>query len=196
MSAALDSGIYIQGTHKVLPVKSCLLHQSALDEAVEAVRQAARACKYKPYDEDRHTGLLRHVLVRHSLLTDEVMVVLVTASPVLPGAKNFVREVRRRCPQVSTIVQNINPRDTSLLTDEVMVVLVTASPVLPGAKNFVREVRRRCPQVSTIVQNINPRDTSAVLGYKEKILCGKGYIEDSLCGVRFQIAASSLLCRI
>ena len=140
----LDSGIYIQGTHKVLPVKSCLLHQSALDEAVEAVRQAARACKYKPYDEDRHTGLLRHVLARHSLLTDEVMVVL-----------------------------------------------VTASPVLPGAKNFVREVRRRCPQVSTIVQNINPRDTSAVLGYKEKILCGKGYIEDSLCGVRFQIAASS-----
>ena len=140
----LDSGIYIQGTHKVLPVKSCLLHQPALDEAVEAVRQAARVCKYKPYDEDRHTGLLRHVLARHSLLTDEVMVVL-----------------------------------------------VTASPILPGAKNFVKEVRRRCPKVSTILQNINPRDTSAVLGYQEKILCGRGYIEDELCGVRFQIAASS-----
>ena len=140
----LDSGIYIQGTHKVLPVKSCLLHQPALDEAVEAVRQAARVCKYKPYDEDRHTGLLRHVLARHSLLTDEVMVVL-----------------------------------------------VTASPVLAGAKNFVKEVRRRCPKVSTIIQNINPRATSAVLGYQEKILCGRGYIEDELCGVRFQIAASS-----
>ncbi len=187
----LDSGIYIQGTHKVLPVKSCLLHQSALDEAVEAVRQAARACKYKPYDEDRHTGLLRHVLVRHSLRTDEVMVVLVTASPVLPGAKNFVREVRRRCPQVSTIVQNINPRDTSAVLGYKEKILCGKGYIEDSLKNFVREVRRRCPQVSTIVQNINPRDTSAVLGYKEKILCGKGYIEDSLCGVRFQIAASS-----
>lgn len=142
----LESGIYAQGTHRVIPVEKCLLHQPALDEAVEAVRQAARACKYQPYDEDRRTGLIRHVLVRHSLMTDEVMAVL-----------------------------------------------VTASPILPGAKAFVKKVRELCPQITTIVQNINPRSTSAVLGDREKILYGKGYIEDSLCGVKFQIAASAFI---
>ena len=76
----LISGIYARGSHYVIPVKTCLLHHPALDEAVRAVRKAARLCKYKPYDEDRKTGLIRHVLVRHSLLTDEVLVVLITAS--------------------------------------------------------------------------------------------------------------------
>ncbi len=77
------------------------------------VRKAARLCKYRPYDEDRKTGLLRHLLVRHSLLTDEVLIVLVTASPFLPGAKTFVKRVREFCPKVGTIVQNINNRSTS-----------------------------------------------------------------------------------
>lgn len=140
----LNSGIYVQGTHKVLPVQSCYLHKEALDEAVEAVRKAAKYCKYQAFDEDRGTGLIRHVLVRHSLLKDEILVVL-----------------------------------------------VTASQILPGSKNFVNKVRELCPKITTVVQNINPRSTSAVLGDKEKILYGKGYIIDELCGVKFRIAASS-----
>ena len=54
----LISGIYARGSHYVIPVKTCLLHHPALDEAVRAVRKAARLCKYKPYDEDRKTGLI------------------------------------------------------------------------------------------------------------------------------------------
>ena len=52
----LQSGIYAQGTHRVIPVERCFLHQPALDKAVEAVRKAAADCKYQPYDEDRRTG--------------------------------------------------------------------------------------------------------------------------------------------
>ena len=140
----LDSGIYAAGTHRVVPVASCLLHHPALDEAVEAVRQAARLCRYEPYQEDRGTGLVRHVLVRHSRATGRVLVAL-----------------------------------------------VTAAPVLPGARAFVSKVRELCPRVETIVQNINPRRSSAVLGPREKVLWGRGYIEDTLCGVRFRLGASS-----
>lgn len=140
----LDSGIYAAGTHRVVPVDSCLLHHPALDEAVEAVRRAARLCRYEPYQEDRGTGLVRHVLVRHSRATGRVLVAL-----------------------------------------------VTAAPVLPGARAFVSKVRELCPRVETIVQNINPRRSSAVLGPREKVLWGRGYIEDTLCEVRFRLGASS-----
>ena len=98
----LDSGIYAAGTHRVVPVDSCLLHHPALDEAVEAVRRAARLCRYEPYQEDRGTGLVRHVLVRHSRATGRVLVALVTAAPVLPGARAFVSKVRELCPRVET----------------------------------------------------------------------------------------------
>ena len=141
---SLQSGIYAQGTHRVIPVQECLLHNPALDHAIQAVRQAAQACRYEPFDEDRRTGLLRHVLVRHSLKTDEILICL-----------------------------------------------VTSQSALPGSRTFVQKVRQLCPQVSTIVQNINARYSSAVLGNSEKILYGKGYIQDSLCGVSFRISAAS-----
>ena len=141
---SLQSGIYAQGTHRVIPVEECLLHTPALDEAIAAVRTAAAACRYEPFNEDRRTGLIRHVLVRHSRATGQVLVCL-----------------------------------------------VTAQAALPGSKAFVTKLRQLCPSVSTVVQNINPRHSSAVLGSAEKLLYGKGYIEDTLCGVKFRLSAAS-----
>ena len=144
----LTSGIYAAGTHKVLPVESCLLQDEVLDKTMLAVREAANACRYQPYNEDKGTGLLRHCLLRRGVATGQVMVVLVTAQPVLPGAKNFVRAL------------------------------------LDAAE-------KRGVTVTTIVQNVNPRKTSVVLGEAEKVLYGKGFILDTLCGKTYALSPRS-----
>ena len=144
----LTSGIYAAGTHKVLPVESCLLQDEVLDKTMQAVRAAANACHYQPYDEDKGTGLLRHCLLRRGVATGQVMVVLVTAQPVLPGAKNFV-------------------------------------------KALLAEAKQRGVAVTTIVQNVNGRKTSVVLGEAEKVLYGKGFILDTLCGKTYAISPRS-----
>ena len=74
---------------------------------------------------------------------------------------------------------------------EIMVVLVTASPVFPSKNNFVRALRTEHPEITTIVQNINGRSTSMVLGEKEHVLYGPGFIIDELCGKRFRISSRS-----
>ena len=144
----LTSGIYAAGTHRVLPVESCLLQDEVLDKTMQAVRAAANACHYQPYDEDKGTGLLRHCLLRRGVATGQVMVVLVTAQPVLPGAKNFV-------------------------------------------KALLAEAKQRGVAVTTIVQNVNGRKTSVVLGEAEKVLYGKGFILDTLCGKTYAISPRS-----
>ena len=81
------------------------------------------------------------------------------------------------------------------MTGQVMVVLVTAQPVLPGAKNFVKalltEAGRQGVTITTIVQNVNSRRTSVVLGEAEKVLYGKGFILDTLCGKTYAISPRS-----
>ena len=144
----LVSGIYAAGTHKVLPVESCLLQDEVLDKTMQAVRAAANACRYQPYDEDKGTGLVRHCLLRRGVATGQVMVVLVTAQPVLPGAKNFV-------------------------------------------KALLAETAQRGVTVTTVVQNVNSRKTSVVLGEAEKVLYGKGFILDTLCGKTYAISPRS-----
>lgn len=138
------SGVYKEGTHFVLPVETCLIENEKADEIIGTVRSLLPSFKMKVYDEDTGYGFLRHVLVR-----------------------------------------------TAHKTGEIMVVLVTASPVFPSKNNFVKALRKVHPEITTVVQNINNRGTSMVLGDKEHVLYGPGFIVDELCGKKFRISSRS-----
>lgn len=74
---------------------------------------------------------------------------------------------------------------------QVMVVLVGASGYFPMKKKFTAALLEKHPEITTAVLNINPKDTNLVLGDKEEILYGNGYIEDTLCGRIFRISPKS-----
>ncbi len=138
------SGIYQEGTHKVVPIDSCIIEDQKSDAIIVSVRKLLPSLKIKIYDEYTGYGLLRHVLVRRSFSSGQVMVVLVTTSPVFPSKNNFVKALLKEHNEITTIIQNVNDRNTSM-----------------------------------------------VLGKKENILYGKGYIEDKLCGYTFRISSRS-----
>ncbi len=138
------SGVYKEGTHFVLPVDTCLIEDEKADRIIETIRELLPSFKMKVYDEDTGYGFLRHILIRMAHKTGEIMVVLVTASPVFPSKNNFVKALRKVYPEITTVVQNINNRGTSM-----------------------------------------------VLGDKEHVLYGPGFIVDELCGKRFRISSKS-----
>lgn len=76
-------------------------------------------------------------------------------------------------------------------TGQIMVVLVLSSPILPSKNNFVKALLKQHPDITTIVVNVNDRKTSMVLGDKEQVIYGKGYIEDVLCGITFKLSPKS-----
>ena len=72
-----------------------------------------------------------------------------------------------------------------------MVVLVLVSPILPSKNNFVKALRKYHPNISTVVINVNDKKTSMVLGERNIVVYGKGFIEDKLCGCTFRISPNS-----
>lgn len=76
-------------------------------------------------------------------------------------------------------------------TGEVLVILVVTSPVFPSKNNFVKALLKMHPEITSVVLNVNDRMTSMVLGDRNIVLYGKGYIEDVLCNNRFRISAQS-----
>lgn len=76
-------------------------------------------------------------------------------------------------------------------TGEVMVVLVAAGPIFKLQKPFLKKLLEKHPEISTVILNINDRFGPVVLGKREKVIYGRGYIEDVLLGKRFRISASS-----
>lgn len=138
------SGIYEEGTHRVIPIDSCLLHNKKADEIIVSIRNMLKSFKIKTYDEDTGYGLLRHVLIR-----------------------------------------------TGFHSGEIMVLLVLADPIFPSKNNFVKALLKLHPEITTIVMNINDKATSMILGEREQVIFGKGYIEDSLCERVFRISSKS-----
>lgn len=80
---------------------------------------------------------------------------------------------------------------TSYHFKELMVVLVTSMMNFPGQRNFVDALLKLHPEITTIVENVNSRHTNVILGNKEKVLFGPGFIKDTICGLTFEISASS-----
>lgn len=74
---------------------------------------------------------------------------------------------------------------------EVMVTLVVSSFEFPSKNNFVKALVKKHPEVACIVLNLNKRRSSAVLGHEERVIYGKGFIEDAMCGLRFGISSRS-----
>jgi 23S rRNA (uracil1939-C5)-methyltransferase len=80
---------------------------------------------------------------------------------------------------------------TGHVSKQVMVVLVGGTPIFPSKNNFTKALLKEHPEITTVVFNINPRRTSMVLGDRDTVLYGKGYIEDTLCGKTFRLSPKS-----
>ncbi len=138
------SGVYQSKSHRIVCVDECRLEDKKADEIIVTIRNMMKHYRMLPYNEDTGVGFLRHVLVKRGFTSGQIMVVLVTGTPMFPGKNAFVKELLKKHPEITTIIQNINREHTSL-----------------------------------------------VLGETEKVLYGKGTIEDTLCGCVFRISAKS-----
>ena len=108
-------GFYAAGTHRIVPCGSCLVEDERARRILNGVARVAERLHIPPYDEDRCVGVLRHAVVRCGWKTDDVMLVLVTRVDELRGTERLVSELRAECPEVTTIVQNVNDRRTNAI---------------------------------------------------------------------------------
>lgn len=138
------TGCYREESHDIIPVDYCMIQDKKADEIISTLRELFSSFRYRPYNEDTGNGFMRHVLIRRGFSTDEIMVVLVTSNVEFPSKNNFIAELLKLHPGITTIIQNINNYNTSM-----------------------------------------------VLGKKNIVLHGKGYIEDILCKNRFRIGPDS-----
>ena len=109
------SGVYAAGTHHVVPVEKCLLHDARADAIIRTIVEMIPRFKLRVYNENTHRGFLRHVLIRTANVTGQIMVVLVATGKEFPGGKAFVAELTRRHPEITTVVLNVNTRETSMV---------------------------------------------------------------------------------
>lgn len=121
-SGQIVIGCFAQGSHRIINTENCHIQRAENNDLANAAREIAEQLHIPVYNEDTHKGVLRHIVGRVGRSND-LMAVIVTATKQLPRAKDFVRMMRERLPNLVSVHQNIQTyrnnvimgRDTQLL---------------------------------------------------------------------------------
>lgn len=111
----LIGGFYARGSHRIVDMNRCLIQHPYADDVVQLVKTIAHELRIAPYDENTGRGVLRHVVTRVGVATDETMIVLVTNSKKLPQREEWIRRIRAAVPSVRSIVHNVNMVSTNVI---------------------------------------------------------------------------------
>ncbi|MFI2981792.1 MULTISPECIES: 23S rRNA (uracil(1939)-C(5))-methyltransferase RlmD [Bacillus] len=175
----LVAGFYQQRSHDIIDMSACLIQQSKNDEAVQAVKDICTSYGVKAYNEERHKGWLRHIMVRYGVVTGEMMIVFITRTSDFPHKAKIIEDITAQFPHVKSIVQNINPNKTNVIFGNETNVIWGEEYIydLIGDVKFAISARS--------FYQVNPEQTKVLydkaLEYAE--LQGEETVIDAYCGI-------------
>ncbi|MEC0721629.1 23S rRNA (uracil(1939)-C(5))-methyltransferase RlmD [Bacillus haynesii] len=175
----LIAGFYQQRSHEIIDMNECLIQQSENDRVVQAIKEICGKYGIKAYNEERHKGWLRHIMVRYGAVTSEMMVVFITRTNDFPHKVKIVEEITAAFPHVKSIVQNINPKKTNVIFGDETHVIWGEEYIYDtiGGIKFAISARS--------FYQVNPEQTKVLydkaLEYAE--LNGEETVIDAYCGI-------------
>jgi len=128
-------GMYERGTHNVVPVRDCKIQHPVAGRIIPVIRDYTRAHRLSIYNEKTRRGFIRHLVVRVSYTTGQVMVVLVTKSGTLPDVEGLVsllqaavdgfkpKPLRHPPCTLHSVYQNIQNRKNNVILGEECILL-------------------------------------------------------------------------
>ncbi|WP_422804497.1 23S rRNA (uracil(1939)-C(5))-methyltransferase RlmD [Streptococcus sp. FT1-55] len=111
----LETGFFRKNSHELMPIEDYYIQNKEIDRLINFTRDLLRRFDLKPYDEKEQTGLIRNIVVRRGYYSGEMMLVLVTTRPKVFRIEQLIAELIIEFPEVKSIVQNINDKNTNAI---------------------------------------------------------------------------------
>ena len=119
VSKRILAGYYKLKTHEVVNIKYCPIQPLICDKIIEFIRVIATEFNILGYDEKNHIGDLRHVILRVSRYTGQVLVTLVVNSTkISERIKGFAKNIYEKFDKVSGVCVNFNSKKTNVIMGE------------------------------------------------------------------------------
>ncbi len=117
------AGFFAKRSHRVIPCADCALQPAFFKGIIEYTQSFAEEKGISIYDEESGKGLLRHIYLRYGEHSGQVMVCLVLNGNKLPHAEDYVKGLLELCPDVVSIVLNVNKRRDNVILGEQCITL-------------------------------------------------------------------------
>ena len=108
-------GVFANRTHEIIPIHTCLIQNQRTEEIAKFIFDYIVKNKISIYNEKTKKGLIRHIVTKIGIKTNQIMCILVINGKELPKEKQLVKEIISHFPEVKTIVKNINTKNTNVI---------------------------------------------------------------------------------
>ncbi|MEK5393061.1 23S rRNA (uracil(1939)-C(5))-methyltransferase RlmD [Margalitia sp. FSL K6-0131] len=173
------AGMYSIDSHRLINIPECIVQQPVTNKVTNVVKQILADFKIPIYNEKTRKGIVRTIVTRVGIETGQVQVMLVTAKKELPRKEMIISEIKKRLPEVVSIMQNVNPKKTSIILGDETIHLAGDKIVEERLEEFTYELSARA------FFQLNPVQTVKLYNEVKKAagLTGKEKIVDAYCGV-------------
>ena len=108
-------GVFANRTHEIIPIQKCFIQNEKSEKLAKFVFEWIAKNNISIYNEKTGKGLIRHIVTKIGIKTNEVMCVLVINGSKIPNEQELVKEILENFPEVKTIVKNINTKNTNVI---------------------------------------------------------------------------------
>ncbi|MDD7770074.1 23S rRNA (uracil(1939)-C(5))-methyltransferase RlmD [Suipraeoptans intestinalis] len=172
------TGFYAGRTHCIVPIEDCMLGVEENAVILEQIKGFMKRYQIPPYEEERHEGLVRHVLIRKGFVTGEIMVCLVINGRQLPQKEKLV-ELLKQIKGMKSISLSINTEKTNVIMGN-RIRTIWGSPTIT---DYIGRLQYRISPLS--FYQVNPVQTERL--YQTALdyagLTGKEVVWDLYCGI-------------
>ena len=171
-------GFFAGRTHHIIDNTDCALGAKINSRILGIIKEYMQDNKIKPYDEDKHAGTVRHILIRNGYHTDQIMVCLVINAESIKNSDDLVRRLKD-IDGMTSIMININRNKTNVILGDTCKTLWGKSYI----EDYICDIRYQISPLS--FYQVNPKQTeklySKALEYAG--LTGNETVWDLYCGI-------------
>lgn len=173
------AGFYKYNTHEIIDMTSCDIQDEITDKIINFIKLNAHKYQLIPYNEELHTGNLRHVIVRKGFITNEYMVTFVTKENSIKNIELIINDLVKEFPNIKSIIQNINPHRTNTIMGDKQVVLYGEEYIY----DYIGDIKFAISSRS--FYQVNPIQTKKLYDKVKEYanLTGNETIIDAYCGI-------------
>lgn len=164
-SGRILAGYYKPNSHELVNIKYCPIQPAHCDKIIEFIREKAKECSVRGYNEKKHSGDLRHVVIRASKYTGKNLVILVVNSTkIFDKLKKLAQEIYTGLDNIAGVLVNFNSKKTNLIMGE--------NTLLLEGEEFVEE--KLCDKVFKIAPQtffqVNPESANNIFNYVKEYI--------------------------
>ena len=110
-----EVGVFAQRTHTIIPIQTCLIQTEISQKIAKTILNFVKEKNIQVYNEENQKGLLRHILRKVGIYTNQVMCILVVNDSKFNQEQELVKLLCEKYPEIKTIVKNINNKNTNVI---------------------------------------------------------------------------------